>query len=302
MTALIAIDGELEPENRAGYEQYYQGSFMQRLVAGWTSSGGATYVRGPNGNLRSAAHAAARALPLALEAARKGGGSGLILAGYSRGGAAAIVLSQRLAGYDIPVRCLALFDAVDLDLTVGTGIGSNVALTVHGHRSPDSGSRPRWPNCGLTSPNRLYHLGVKITHWGASGVPPAFNRPGAKLTETLESGETRETNVTYQEELAGMQRLWSWMKMHIDGGPKLQLPTPDKLYTVRQGDSLSLIAGQNWGDVLLWPVLYDANKDIVGPDPNYLRIGLALAIPPIEGLSEAELGQIRARGRNWRAA
>jgi hypothetical protein len=299
MTALIAIDGELEPENRAGYEQYYRGSFMQQLVAGW-SKGTAVYARGPNGSIRSSAHAANRILPQALEIAR--GGHGMILAGYSRGGAAAIVLAQLLGRQGIPVHCLALFDAVDLDWTVGTGISSNVALTVHGHRSPDSYSRPRWPNCGLTSPNRLYRQGVKITHWGASGVPPVFTRPGAKLTEVVESGMIRETNVTYQEELAGMQRLWSWIKMHIDGGPKLQLPVPDELYTVVQGDSLSLIAGRAWKDVLLWPILYDANKDIVGRNPNYLRIGLVLAIPSIDRLTEAELNAMRARGRNWRAA
>jgi nucleoid-associated protein YgaU len=89
------------------------------------------------------------------------------------------------------------------------------------------------------------------------------------------------------------------MKMHIDGGPKLPDLAPDRLYSVKQGDSLSLIAGRQWGDVLFWPLLYNANKDLVGPNPNYLRIGLRLTIPDISRFSQAELDQARTRGRHW---
>ena len=299
MPALIAIDGELEPENRDAYELVYRGSFMQQLTAGWMT-GNAVYCRGPNGALRSAAHCAHRYLPHALEAA-KASSDGLILAGYSRGGAAAIVLGQLLAGSGITVRCLALFDAIDLDLTVGTGISSNVALTVHGFRNRDSGSRPQWRHCGMISPNRIHRLPLKITHWGASGVTPPVMLPNSRITETVQNGGVRETNVTYQEEIANMKRLWNWMKMHLEGA-RLVLPPPDQVYSVRQGDSLSLIAGTCLGDVLYWPAIYDANRAIVGANPNYLRIGTVLTIPSIAHLSPAELDQLRERGRNWRAA
>jgi hypothetical protein len=80
---------------------------------------------------------------------------------------------------------------VDLDWTVGTGIGSNVLLTVHGHRSAESDSRPRWLNCGISSPNRFYHLPLKISHWGASGVPQVFTDPTAKVTEPVQNGGVR---------------------------------------------------------------------------------------------------------------
>lgn len=71
-------------------------------------------------------------------------------------------------------------------------------------------------------------------------------------------------------------------------------------YTVASGDSLSLIAGKFYGDVLLWPIIYDANKQVVGPDPNKIYPGQKLTIPEISGYSQQQLTDARNRGRNWR--
>ena len=71
-------------------------------------------------------------------------------------------------------------------------------------------------------------------------------------------------------------------------------------YTVRKGDSLSLISGKFYQDVLLWPIVYDANRSVVGSNPNLIQPGMRLGIPDISGLSSAELSQTRERGRNWR--
>jgi len=71
-----------------------------------------------------------------------------------------------------------------------------------------------------------------------------------------------------------------------------------KMYTVVSGDSLSLIAGRFYGDVLLWPVIYDANKSVVGPNPNLIKPGQKFTIPSISGYSQAQLNAIRQRGKN----
>ncbi len=71
-------------------------------------------------------------------------------------------------------------------------------------------------------------------------------------------------------------------------------------YTVVSGDSLSAIAGKYYGDVLLWPIIYDANKSVVGPDPNKIVPGQKLTIPSISGYSQSQLTDARNRGRNWR--
>lgn len=50
-------------------------------------------------------------------------------------------------------------------------------------------------------------------------------------------------------------------------------------YTVRVGDSLWSIAQQFYGDGNQWNKIYDANKQVIGPDPNNLRPGIVLTIP-----------------------
>ena len=70
-----------------------------------------------------------------------------------------------------------------------------------------------------------------------------------------------------------------------------------KTYTVVSGDSLSLITGRLWGDVLLWPILYDANRAVVGSNPNLIKPGQKLTVPDIGKYSSGQLADARNRGR-----
>lgn len=86
------------------------------------------------------------------------------------------------------------------------------------------------------------------------------------------------------------------------GGGQGSLPSTGgkpggQLYTVVSGDSLSLIAGRYYGDVLLWPIIYDANRAVVGPDPNLIQPGQRLTIPKLDGYTKTQLEAIRQRGR-----
>jgi nucleoid-associated protein YgaU len=51
-------------------------------------------------------------------------------------------------------------------------------------------------------------------------------------------------------------------------------------YTVQAGDSMRTVAERVYGDAALWPPIYQANKDLIGEDPDALRRGLELKIPP----------------------
>jgi nucleoid-associated protein YgaU len=53
----------------------------------------------------------------------------------------------------------------------------------------------------------------------------------------------------------------------------------DRTYTVRPGDSLSKIAKSLLGDAKKWRVLYAANKDVVGSNPDLIKPGQVLKIP-----------------------
>ena len=51
-------------------------------------------------------------------------------------------------------------------------------------------------------------------------------------------------------------------------------------YVVQPGDTLRSIAQQQYGDAGLWPRIYEANRDVIGPNPDALVSGTRLQLPP----------------------
>jgi len=51
-----------------------------------------------------------------------------------------------------------------------------------------------------------------------------------------------------------------------------------QLYVVKQGDSLSKIAEEVYGDKMLYPQIFEANRDILS-DPDKIKPGQKLRIP-----------------------
>ncbi|MBS0122550.1 DUF2235 domain-containing protein [Thetidibacter halocola] len=166
----------------------------------------------------------------------------LFLGGFSRGGAAMIVIAHRLQQRRIPVQEMYLFDAVDrsfwMDDDQTNSIPGNVTMAFHALRDPLSGSRVSFGNCGL------YGTGANVlpatfmtTHGGVGGWPngEAMVKPGvgpedymymARLGPVIgaaaaasdrrrhnihESGEPWPSNITPAQERAGMRRAWDWM-------------------------------------------------------------------------------------------
>ena len=56
---------------------------------------------------------------------------------------------------------------------------------------------------------------------------------------------------------------------------------PGTNYTVEDGDNLTSIAVSAYGNGADWPKIYEANKQVIGPNPNVLRVGEVLAIPTL---------------------
>ena len=52
-----------------------------------------------------------------------------------------------------------------------------------------------------------------------------------------------------------------------------------RTYVVVSGDSLSKIAKALYGDAKRWPEIYEANKALVGDNPNLIHPGQKLVIP-----------------------
>ena len=53
----------------------------------------------------------------------------------------------------------------------------------------------------------------------------------------------------------------------------------EQRYTVKSGDSLSKIAKQFYGDASKWRRIYDANKDVIGGNPDLIHPGQEYRIP-----------------------
>ncbi|MCU0495281.1 MAG: LysM peptidoglycan-binding domain-containing protein [Chloroflexaceae bacterium] len=51
-------------------------------------------------------------------------------------------------------------------------------------------------------------------------------------------------------------------------------------YTVQRGDTLESIAVKQFGNGAAWRDLYRLNEAIIGSNPNFLRVGLVLRMPP----------------------
>jgi nucleoid-associated protein YgaU len=53
----------------------------------------------------------------------------------------------------------------------------------------------------------------------------------------------------------------------------------DESYTVKKGDSLSKIAKRVYGDAQQWRRIYEANREVVGGNPDLIHPGQVLKLP-----------------------
>ncbi|MVN76550.1 LysM peptidoglycan-binding domain-containing protein [Hymenobacter sp. HMF4947] len=57
--------------------------------------------------------------------------------------------------------------------------------------------------------------------------------------------------------------------------------TSGESYTVVSGDSLSKIAKNHYGDAAKWHQIYEANKAIIGSNPDHIEVGQELTLPSL---------------------
>lgn len=58
-------------------------------------------------------------------------------------------------------------------------------------------------------------------------------------------------------------------------------PTAGDKYTVKSGDSLSKIAKSHYGDAMKWNKIYEANKALIGDNPDMIHPGQELILPKL---------------------
>jgi LysM repeat protein len=75
---------------------------------------------------------------------------------------------------------------------------------------------------------------------------------------------------------------------------------PGNTVIVARGDSLSGLAAKYYGTVEYWPLLWDMNRNLVGPNPNRIPPGMRLNVPPLSSFTQAQLADARRRFPTWR--
>ena len=63
------------------------------------------------------------------------------------------------------------------------------------------------------------------------------------------------------------------------GNANAATPAAGDTYTVKSGDSLSKIAKNHYGDAAKWHQIYDANKAVIGSNPDLIEVGQVLTLP-----------------------
>lgn len=191
MDFFAGIDGTGVGDN-ALYAKDFAESFVHQLY-GSNRFGLRYYSRGPTWEGSTTRRIAAnmhREIETRLHSRGARPVSRIILAGYSRGGAAVIHLARELQAHKHTVDCLLLFDAVDMTWTLeAERIPANVRHVFHARRNPASRSRTSWGNCGkvVEDPRRTRYTEqfFLCTHGGMGGTPWKVADPDGIINESV---------------------------------------------------------------------------------------------------------------------
>ncbi len=288
----------------ADYDITFENSHVHTLYKEW-HEGPRYYERGPvtgDNKLSRWTVLAANRTYNAVMKDWQAGEKAVFLAGYSRGGAAVIEVAKWLKAVNVPVECLILFDPVDRTGQVGlpwinTPIVDTVKTVIYAQRSSYAHSRESFGNCGMTSEDltktKRYFDTFFATHGGIGGVPWPGPTPGMFINEGFPDFETR---VTVADDELGSQKVQNWVfnlvfdalynckqRLTQAGLPQaIKNPVaghPPIIHIVQPGDWLSKIAITYYKDMNKWPIIYEANRPVIGNNPDLIVPGMRLVIP-----------------------
>ncbi len=219
MAIIVGIDGTgggtfPGAARNARYDRDFANSFVKRIAG--RGDPDRAYFRGPvtfGGGLMDAI---AGGLQFVLHRQAAGVTEPVILTGYSRGAAGAVVVAKRLKERNIDVEALLLFDCVDRHIGIDAEvIPDNVGYVMHVVRDPRSKSRESFGNDGLryrsptVFPNAYSFL---CTHGGMGGTPwqPEVGTP---MTALIDEGfPDGKTTITYNEDARVSAQIWSFVQ------------------------------------------------------------------------------------------
>lgn len=66
------------------------------------------------------------------------------------------------------------------------------------------------------------------------------------------------------------QAQWKWVQVK---DTNMYQTRQNETYVVREGDCLWSIAEEQLGDGMYWSSIYEANRELIGNDPNLINVG-----------------------------
>lgn len=66
---------------------------------------------------------------------------------------------------------------------------------------------------------------------------------------------------------------------NVESGASSTAPAAPQTYVVQSGDSLSRIAKRTYGDAKQWRRIYEANREVIGANPDLIHPGQKLVLP-----------------------
>lgn len=195
--------------------------------------------------------------------------------------------------------------------TAGVQVSADTTPTLTFHQLPDTQDR----SDGNTTPHPMPARDSSANRLDVAAATTPDEPPSAPAapTETLASKkeprtyevQPGDTFSTIAVKIYGSGNQWidiATANPFIDPkrlqvGQTIRLPNPDDIlgvndqdapdapgkmvtYVVRPGDSLSSIAQRYYDDAEQWRIIFDANRNTIGSDPNRLNAGGVLRIPP----------------------
>ncbi|PIR52947.1 hypothetical protein COU76_04185 [Candidatus Peregrinibacteria bacterium CG10_big_fil_rev_8_21_14_0_10_49_10] len=122
------------------------------------------------------------------------------------------------------------------------------------------------------------------------GIPPDA---GPEYAYTIQPGDTLETIALQKygsrerweeiletnENIRNPNLIFAGQTIHLPHLGELNGTLSSEFHTVASGETLSDVAKKYYGDAMLWPLLYEANKSLLGANPDLLSQGVTLQLP-----------------------
>lgn len=106
------------------------------------------------------------------------------------------------------------------------------------------------------------------------GLTVSFEDGAIDLKGICDSQATKEKAILLAGNVKGVERVLD------DGLTTAEVEELAEFYTIVSGDSLSKIAKRYYGDAMKYPLLFEANREVI-KDPNLIYPGQRIRIPKL---------------------